>query len=233
MNAQQHQELLKEFSSKGGSQKLVKSLEKFSLQNYAKLKYEYGKLSPKSTNDKAKTQAPDQVEAKEPAKKYTPGKDPRVFHDLIADYPVQLHATFRKRWQVWMEACSWKMQLNEVPDHDAESAFDVQLKIYECFKIFDECQKILKHYQEHKRIMPTEVSVDFSKMSELEIFKYQNKLRASITRRRQTIESLEKNLPNKENNNYAIRLHSLNRKKEQLQEKINELLECEKILKNE
>lgn len=220
MNAKEHKKLLSEFISKGGPERLSKSLQRFSLQNHAKLKYELSKLN-KSTIESPRT-----VEVEKP-------KTRKVFDDLIADYPVQLHSTFRRRWEVWLEACSWKMQLNRVDVQDAETAFDIQIKIYNCFVEFDRCQKILKHYREHKRIMPTEVATDFSKLTELELFKYRNKLRASITRRRQTIEKLETNLPNKEDDNYALRLHSLNRKKEQLQDKLNELLACEKLLKNE
>lgn len=220
MNAKEHKKLLSEFVAKGGSERLSKSLQRFSLQNHAKLKYELSKLK---TEDKPKIESPRTVE--------TP-KTRKVFDDLIADYPVQLHSTFRRRWEVWLEACSWKMQLNRVDAQDAETAFGIQIKIYNCFIEFDRCQKILKHYREHKRIMPTEVATDFSKLTELELFKCRNKLRASITRRRQTIEKQETNLPDKEDESYVLRLHSLNRKKEQLQDKLNELLACEKLLKN-
>lgn len=222
MNAQDYQALLKDFVERGGAPRMAQRLGRFSLQNWAKLQYELSKLKPAPETPTATP-----TETQEPPQ--TPPK-PKVFNDLISDYPVVLHATYRRRWEVWLAACSWKMQLNNISPIDADRAFEVQLKIYRLFLELDQCQKILRHYQEHKRVMPTQSAVDFSAMSELECYKYRNKLRASITRRRQTISALEKALPSPEERHYTIRLHSLNRKREQLQDKLNELHECEKFL---
>lgn len=227
MNTTQHQELLEQFRTLGGSEKLAQSLTPFSLKNFAKLKYELSKLEGKG--QKTEGNPPD-------AKSEPPAtiRQNKVFNDLIADYPVTLHPVFRKRWEVWMEACSLKIQLNalgENPKVDIETIFAIQWKIYRCFQEFDQCQTILKHYREHKRVMPFELGIDFTKMSEMEVFKYRNNLRALITRRKQTIEKLENQLTEQSDDVAKKKMtHTINLKKEQLQEKINELLECNKIL---
>lgn len=226
MNTTQHQELLEKFRTLGGSEKLAQSLTPFSLKNFAKLKYELSKLEGKG--QKTEGNPPD-AKSEPP----TAIRQNKVFNDLIADYPVTLHPVFRKRWEVWMEACSLKIQLNalgENPKVDIETIFAIQWKIYRCFQEFDQCQTILKHYREHKRVMPFELGIDFTKMSEMEVFKYRNNLRALITRRKQTIKKLENELPSAESQQLKAKQHTINLKKEQLQEKINELLECNKIL---
>ena len=142
MNAQKHQELLQEYIAKGGDLKHSKSFEQFSLQNFAKLKYELKKLGDPIPKEEIKPPPP----TPEKAKTYRP----KPFDDLILEYPPALHSIFKKRWEVWLEACSLKIQLG--------------------------------------------------------------------------------NIPEKEHQDYTKKLHHLNLKKEQLQQKINELLECDKLL---
>lgn len=220
MNSNKHQDLLKEFVRLGGSERLAKSLATFSLQNFAKLKYEIGKLEPRTEKQEPRDKKQETGDKKQ---------KPRAFTDLISEYPVELHLVYHRRWNAWLGACSLKVRLNELKPNETEKAFDIQMKIFQSFKTLDECEKILKHYREHKRIMPTESETDFEQMTELQIHKMQNNLRASITRRRQTIEKMQAHLPE---NPTPRELHSINLKKEQLQQKINDLLECEKFLNN-
>jgi hypothetical protein len=231
MNAKEHQELLEKYISYGGNQRITEACRRFSLQNFAKLKYEFSRL-----NKPAEAKVSAEIPADKPAdqesgipKTEAPRK---VFNDFIADYPVELHKVFRRRWGLWMEACSLKIQLGELDPKDEDEAFELQWKIWNCFKEFDQCQKVLKHYREHKRIMPLETETDFEGMSELEIYKHRDNLRALITRRKQTIKKMENSLPAPEDPEYKSRLHTLNLKREQLQEKENELMECEKFLNN-
>ena len=227
MNAQKHRQLLEEFLSAGGNSRIAESLKNFSLQNYAKLKYEYkrlGAIRPQETLKETLKEESGNPKTEPPKRK--------VFNDLISDYPVELHPAYRRRWDLWMQACSLKMQLNKIPETETESALEIQMKIYRCFLDFDQCQKVLKHYKEHKRIMPLEAETDFEGMSELEIYKHRDNLRALITRRKQTINKMENSLPAPEDPEYKSRLHTLNLKREQLQEKENELMECEKFLNN-
>lgn len=228
MNKEKHQELLKDFLSKGGNARVAKSVERFSLQNYAKLKYELSKIktSPCITD---KESAAIVVQQPTEANAYKPKSS--VFDELILDYPTELYSTYRRRWEIWLEACSWKMRLNETPPKDEKKAFEIQWIIYTLFQEFDQCQTILGHYREHKRIMTVESKRDFSQMSELELFKERNNLRTLITRRRQTIEKLEATTLPKEGEEYKWQ-HNISRKREQLQEKINELREIEKNLNN-
>lgn len=261
MNAQEHQLLINQFISLGGNPRLAKRLSVFSLPNFAKLKYELGKCEKQEADSSwllANSQLQEATSDKQEAISQKPEANSpnKVFNDLIADYPVALHSTFRKRWELWMEACSWKIQLNAIEEDartffdsaqndnprcksqdtrtkNQEMAFEVQMKIHECFQKFDHCMKILEHYKTHKRIMPTEAERDLSGFSAMQLLKLQNNLRASISRRKQTIAALEDELPEKQDRSYNIRLHSLNRKKEQLQSKINELMACEKRMSEE
>lgn len=228
MNAQQHQELLNQFISLGGNRRLVSSLQHFSLRNFAQLRYEVGKLAPSEPSVKSKDT---KVESQEIVSEKP--KVNKVFNDFIVDYPVVLHSVYHRRWEVWLKACSIKIQLNEIPEKEAEKAFAMQWQIYQLFTEFDHCQSILKHYREHKRVIPFEVKKDFENMSEMEVFKYRNNLRTLITRRKQTIEKMEKELPPTDDFSYPKRLHTLNLRKEQLEQKQGELIACNKILNDE
>lgn len=235
MNRAEHKRLIDKFLSLGGNKRIADSSSSFSLQNYAKIKYELKKLQ-EAGGDKqeAESNRQEAIGEKSIAKSQSPVANRRKpFDDLISEYPLELHSTYRKRWEVWLLACSLKTQLNEIGDAEQEekAAFELQMKIYECFQMLDICQNILKHYREHKRIMPTESKKDYSQMTELELFKERNNLRALITRRRQTIERLEAESNTQEAESYKWQ-HSLNLKREQLQEKINELKEIEAILNN-
>lgn len=194
MNAQAHQKLLKEFEAKGGNKRLLRIYSRFSQYNFSKLEYEFSKLNKKKENQKktecqkSKSELPTPLpERKKEAPKISTNK---VFNDYITDYPPQLYAVFRKRWNLWMDACTLKMELNQIPAKETGRAFELQLKIFDCFTEFDKFQKILKHYREEKRVMGSEASVDYSQFSNLMLLKELNKLRASISRRKKTIEKM-------------------------------------------
>jgi len=224
MNAQKHKELLEQYLQNGGNRRLADSVRAFSLQNYAKLKYELEKLEHQKP--KLELKSPNlEIENQQPQ-----AEKRSIFKELIIEYPTELHHTYRRRWEVWLELCSWKVRLNEIPEKETKQAFEIQWIIHLLFQEFDKCQNILKHYKEHKRIMLPNARRDFSEMTELELYKELNNLRALICRRKQTIEKMENELEGTEPT--PRQLHAINLKKEQLQEKTNELLEIEKILNN-
>lgn len=219
MNINQHEKLINEFINRGGNKRIVDGLRAFSLQNYARLKYELSKLgSPEPTAEPIVS-----VKVVEKKKHIRKG-----FNDLISEYPPELHPVYSKRLELWLSICSLKLQLNE--ESNESKAFDIQLDIYGKFKELDHYQRMLSHYKDTKRIMIPETEKKFSNLSNLQLLKMQNNLRASITRRQQTIDRKEKALGD---NPTHKELNSINLKKERLQEKINELFECEKFLKNE
>ena len=218
MNAKEHQQILEKYISCGGNQRIIEACRRFSLQNFAKLKYELSRLN-KPAEAKVSAEIPTDKPADQGSGNPKTEAPRKIFNDFISDYPVELHKVFRKRWGLWMEACSLKVQLGDLDPKDEDEAFELQWKIWNCFK-------------EHKRIMPLETETDFEGMSELEIYKYRDNLRALITRRKQTIKKMESSLPAPEDPEYKSRLHTLNLKREQLQEKENELMECEKFLNN-
>lgn len=227
MNVQLHEELLKQYISQGGNPKIAHAVKRFSLQNYAKLKYEMKKNPPLTSPKEGTIPTVSPLSLGEGQ-----GVRRTGFGDLISQYPVELHLTYKKRLDAWLQACSLKVSLNSLSDlpQDEPKAFEIQMQIWKCFQTIDHCQKILKHYQEHKRIMPTESKTDFSKMSELELYKYRDNLRALITRRKQTIQKLAFPTPSEGGEMSPRKLHTLNLKREQLQDKENELLECEEAI---
>ena len=220
MNAKQHEILLEKYTAMGGDARLAHSVKNFTLRNYAKLKYELSKIEKRQSN----------IPAEEPpSEKKEPPKHKIGFKDFISDYPAQLHPTYRKRLEVWLSLCSLKIQLNEIPPRQEEKAFALQYQIYLLFKEMDRLEHILKHYRQYKRIMPTETKKDFSEKTELELYKQQNNLRSLITRREQTIAKMQAEIFS-DGEPTPKQLHLLNLKKEQLQQKINELIEIEKRL---
>lgn len=219
MNAKQHEILLEKYTALGGDARIINAVKNFSLKNYAKLKYEYSKIENKTTAPPPET----------PPKEATPPPQKIGFKDFISDYPAQLHPTYRKRLEVWLSLCSLKIQLNEIPPRQEEKAFALQYQIYLLFKEMDRLEHILKHYRQYKRIMPTETKKDFSEKTELELYKQRNNLRSLITRREQTIAKMQAEIFS-DGEPTPKQLHLLNLKKEQLQQKINELIEIEKRL---
>lgn len=219
MNAKQHEILLEKYTALGGDARIINAVKNFSLKNYAKLKYEYSKIENKTTAPPPET----------PPKEATPPPQKIGFKDFISDYPAQLHPTYRKRLEVWLSLCSLKIQFNEIPPRQEEKAFALQYQIYLLFKEMDRLEHILKHYRQYKRIMPTETKKDFSEKTELELYKQRNNLRSLITRREQTIAKMQAEIFS-DREPTPKQLHLLNLKKEQLQQKINELIEIEKRL---
>lgn len=149
---------------------------------------------------------------------------------IIAQYPSELHQTYKHAVQQWIEICSFKITLNQIARQDEKSAFEIQTNIIKLVELFDRNKAALDHYNEHKRIIATETKSDFSELSPVELLTKRNSLRSLISRRKQTIEKMASELPEASEPDYYKKLSAMNRKKEQLQElildeeKLNELI---------
>ncbi|WP_312750540.1 hypothetical protein [Epilithonimonas hominis] len=139
---------------------------------------------------------------------------------IIAQYPAELHQTYKHAVQQWIEICSLKINLNKIERQEEKSAFEVQTNIIKLIELFDRNKAALDHYNEHKRIIATETKSDFSELSPIELLTKRNSLRSLITRRNQTIDKMAAELPEASEPDYYKKLSALNRKKEQLQELI-------------
>ncbi len=226
-----HQENIKLYLSLGGDSRKAKQITASTLQNRAKLAHLLGQLQTKPDNlgqsvSKERKYEPNPEPVDEPA----PVRKKGVFSDFISQYPVELHETYKKRYEHWLEACSLKVSLNEIPEEDSEAALIIQDKIMKCFSRFDACQEALDYFNEKKRVLPVKSSQDFSQLTPVELLKIRNNLRSQITKRKATIKKKQTELPNAGPDNFKLKHNALNRKIEELRELELQLKEVESLL---
>ncbi len=117
-----YKKLIKEYLQKGGKQAFVDKLSPvYSLQSEAKLRFELQKLNSKassvntSQNDAYIVENKTVVSGKEALKNLN-----KI--GLISEYPHELHSLYNERQKQFINACSLKMQLNEVDAADDTAA---------------------------------------------------------------------------------------------------------------
>lgn len=231
-----HEENIKKYRELGGNENEILNLKFPSLQNRAKLVYlikqidssihkisnsEDEKLETIERNNCISTVEVSDIES-------TPSHKMLGF---ISQYSVELHETYNKAFNSWLKACSLKIQLNAITQENEPEAYRIQCEIFNEFKSFDSHKKVLDFYNENKRLMPTDTISDFTNLKPLKLLQKRNNLRGLITRRRQTIEKKEAELPDKENVLYQKRLSALNKKKEELQELMLDLEKLNGLIK--
>lgn len=142
----------------------------------------------------------------------------------ISAYPVELHETYKLRIETFYEASSLKIQLNEVPEEDHETALKLQLQIWYLLQQNSKHWKILEYYERTKQILPTKSKKDFSKLTPMEIVKQRQRLYVNRSKRIQTIENKQIELNNELNEARRERLiNFIIRKKEELQHIQNDI----------
>lgn len=203
------EQLKSEFTNLGGDQRVLKNLGS-GIRAEALLKYHIRKLKENVSGISKPTAS---VKKSEP--KYTPQTH---FKDFISEYPVELHQAYLKRREAFLEACSLKVQLNNLPDESILQAGRLQWKIWHLFKEFDRLQKILRHYKETKRILPMETTENFSDIPTVQLHLKLRNLRSLKTNRKKTIKRLREALPDADDATFKARFSELNRKIEQLAE---------------
>lgn len=226
MNREFHKKLYEHYLSNGGDVKKVLLYKTFSIANHAKLKYFIKQLNIVTTPDPVK----DNEDKKEKVK--SPDHRKGIFADLISNYPKELHEAYKNRYEYWLNACSLKIELNNVHYSDEDTAYEIQAKLWDCLEKMDRCQEALDHYRDHKRILETKTLADFSKLSAIELLKKRNSIRSNITKRKSTIKKLEEMLPRHTDANYRKKLNQVNLKIEQLRKIENELVRLEEIINN-
>lgn len=232
-----HQENIKQYLSLGGDPKKIKQLTAANLQNRARLAYLLSQLesAPASATATINAVTPAVEIATSPVVVTAPVPPPErkkgVFSDFISQYPTELHETYKKRYEHWLEACSLKVSLNEVPENDVEVSLVIQDKIMKCFKNFDACQEALDYYNEKKRVLPVKSSEDFSKLSPVELLKLRNNLRSQITKRKATVKKKQSEIPDPASDQFKMKQNGLNRKVEELREIELQLREVERLVK--
>lgn len=231
---EKHQQNIELFLSSGGDPKLAARYKSPTLDNRAKLSYLLSQMKisyekkqsldiDRQKIDKAfkkeTAQVPDPIEPEKPK-----------FLGLITQYPVELHSTYHDAFAIWLKLCSLKIKLNAVDPEDEAAAYSFQTKMLRHIEKFDKYKRVLDHYLENKRILPTKSKNDYSNMSVLELDREKRNLAGLICRRKQTIAKMESLLPEVTAPDYNRKLAAINNKIEQLevlvldQEKILELL---------
>ena len=227
-----HKKNIEQYLQSGGDAKTAKRIALPTLANRAKISYLLSKID---STDLPKVEI---LNIGQNLSKTTPKEIPEdlpepskpKFLGLIAQYPVELHSMYLQCYNLWISICSLKINLNAVPDDEDKTAYQIQSEIMEKINLFDKNKKTLDHYAEFKRILPTETKSDFSQLTPIQILQKRNNIRSLITRRNQTIEAMEKDLPKDDAKDYNKKIAAINRKKEQLQElvldeaKLNELM---------
>lgn len=226
-----HEENLKIYIENGGDVKIANRYRLASIQNRAKISY---LVSQQSTQGDLKMVVENVVknaierplinlEALQPSK-------PK-FLGFINQYPTDLHGVYKECYNAWLDVCRLKLQLNEIAPLDQNDAYELQEKIISAIRSIDRLKKILDYWIEHKRILPTESKRDFSKMSALELDQERRNLASLISRRKQTIQKKENELPERTSLYYRKKESSLQQKKEQLQELILDFNKIIELLK--
>ncbi|MGP2569982.1 hypothetical protein ACT4R9_05520 [Ornithobacterium rhinotracheale] len=209
MTKSEFEELKKQYLMLGGDERLLKSLQSPTLKNEAKLKYELRKLN---AGNKVVEST---IKQTEKALDYRPEM---LNRDLISQYPPELHEVYIQRKQAFLEACSLKMKLNKIPENSMLQAAKLQWQIWDTFQKMDKASKVLNHFREHKRIMPTETKEDFSQIPEKKLTLKLRNLRSNKSKRMRTIKKLKEELPPPEDANFKTKLNTLNKKLEILAE---------------
>ena len=212
-----HQENIAEYLRLGGDSKKIRSLTSPTLQNRARLSFLIAQL-PKIGLQSQNKIAADEKPVPEQQPVAVPERKKGVFSDFISQYPSELHATYKKRYEYWLEACSLKVKLNEVPEDDEVTALTIQEQIMKCFAEFDSCQEALQYYNEKKRVLPTKSNKDFSNMDARELLQTRNLLRSTISKRKSTIKKKQLEMPGTEHPSFKCKQNALNRKIEELRE---------------
>lgn len=228
-----HQENIQQYLALGGDARKVKQLTVSNLQNRARLAYLLGQLRTKEDisvqNDVIKGQL--KTMAEPPAPTPPPVRKKGVFSDFISQYPTELHETYKKRYDSWLEACSLKVKLNEVPDADSDAALIIQEQIMKSFDEFDRCQEALDYFNKNKRVLATKSDRDFSQLSPVELLTLRNNLRTNISKRKGTIKKKQAALPDPGSDDFKMKQNALSRKIEELRNLELQLKEVERLMK--
>lgn len=222
-----HSDKIKLYIKLGGDPNKVKSLTIENLQNRAALAYLMDQIKIVQVSSEPEALSVPAViksEVKIPAARKT------KWNDLISQYPVSLHETYNSRYKYWLESCSLKIQLNNVPEGNQKEAYRIQSEILKNIHKMDQCQAALDYYNETKSVLPTESSREFTGVPKDKLIMLRNNLRSNISQRKNTLKKKQSSLPDVGSPNYLSRLNMLQQKVEELKSKELDLEKIENLL---
>jgi hypothetical protein len=217
---------------------LLRSLAKENSTNFLKLKYELKKASFFSNNAIVAKSENVSQEASKPIKTEALLKDiikqsveVSFQKETMAMYPMELHSTYRQRVSDFYLACELKFQLNSLAEEDENEAFKIIIQLEDLWARIDRAWMILDHWKDHNRIMPTEESEDFNKLSGVQLVMMRNRLESRISKRQKTIGVMRKTVEDSPEDRGILNLY--NRKLEQFHQLKIDLETIRKKLKDE
>lgn len=151
--------------------------------------------------------------------------------ETMADYPSELHSTYRQRVSDFYLACELKFQLNATPDDDESNALKIIIQLDDLWTRIDRAWMILGHWKDHNRLMPTESHEDFSQVSGNKLLMLRNNLQSNISKREKTVQSISERVKASPEDRTVLNLY--NRKLEQLEQMKIDLETIKKRLKDE
>lgn len=175
------------------------------------------------------------------------GKEPQQAHqespqlhkkeekeDLIADYPVNLHGTYRAKREAWLSACSLKLTLNAVPMKEEKKAREIQRELWKLFEAMDNYDVILNYWKEHKKILEPQKE-DYSHLTAIELVQRRNTLRSNIVSREKSLSKWEEQAKSEEgktSRSLWVLKEKIARKREELEQIKLQVKEIEKLITN-
>ncbi|MBN8565239.1 MAG: hypothetical protein J0M25_00705 [Flavobacteriales bacterium] len=149
--------------------------------------------------------------------------------ETMAMYPPELHKVYRKRISNFYEACELKFKLNALPEEANDQALKIILQLESLWDKIDKAWEILHHWRDHHRIMPTDVSEDYSKFTPMQLANEKGLLETRISKRKKTLEGISKKMDADPVN--RVLANSYHKKKEELEQLQVNLETIKKILK--
>jgi hypothetical protein len=219
---------------------LVRNFLKENPSNFLKLKYELKKALLSGANVVVATPIIQAKKEAEPKKKEAEHSHKEIIEQSVetavkkesmAMYPMELHATYRERISNWYLACELKFQLNACSGENDEAALKIIIQLEDLWTKIDRAWKILDHWKDHNRIMPTDQSENFSSYSKDKLFLMRNRLEVRISKREKTIQSKREAVASSPEDRTL--LNALNSKLEQLHQLKIDLETIRKLLKDE
>ena len=225
---EKHTQNLSLYLSSGGDSKLAVRYKSPTLANRAKITYLLSQLKVADNVDSSKNS----VDSSTPVDKKETLPEPAKpkFLGLITQYPPTLHPSYHEAFSSWLNLCSLKLQLNEVPADDEAAAFEIETEMLRKLRRFDTCKAALDYYNDHKAILPTKSKRDFSKFSDLELDRERRNLESNISKRRKTISAKEIELPKPGELQHYKKLEALNKKRSELEELLLDLEKIQELL---
>lgn len=204
------------------NKELVRFFENESAINRMKLRIHLANLSKQKPPTKPSENKPvrKQVQISDKVIDSSPGKSLQT-KKPISFYPSELHETYQLRISSFLKASSLKVQLNNVPEENDEEALELQNQIWEQLEINKKCWEILDHYDTTGQALPTKSKNDFSDLSAQELVNQRQRLYANVSKRKKTIENIEKQITSE------TKLGKLERLKNKLLQKQLELQELQ------